>query len=192
MVRLLCLFFLGITVSLNAVQEPNASLYSHFLMSEGVFTKHQMAEFLLSKNSELTLEFVDELCTTYIREAALEGVNHDIAFVQMLLETGFLKFGGQVSRDQNNFSGLGALDGGNPGLSFSTLQEGIRAHIQHLKAYGSQVPLNLELINPRFKYVRRGIAPTFHELAGRWASDRQYGQKLSLLLVRLNEFTRVK
>ncbi|MCA1951165.1 MAG: hypothetical protein LDL24_11375, partial [Treponema sp.] len=59
------------------------------------------------------------------------------------------------------------------------------AHIQHLKAYGSTEGLRQPLVDPRFKYVRRGSAPTIHDLAGRWASDRAYGTKLEDLLNRL-------
>ncbi|MDE6588937.1 MAG: hypothetical protein K2K53_01045, partial [Oscillospiraceae bacterium] len=37
-------------------------------------------------------------------------------------------------------------------------QLGIRAQVQHLKAYASIEPLKGECIDPRFKYVARGCA----------------------------------
>jgi hypothetical protein len=30
----------------------------------------------------------------------------------------------------------------------------------------------------RFRFVKRGLAPTVNELAGRWNSDPLYGQKI--------------
>jgi hypothetical protein len=114
----------------------------------------------------------------YIEECHLEGVNHDIAFAQMCLETDYLKYGGQVSASQNNFAGLGALDGGAKGLKFRTLRDGIRAHVQHLKAYGSEESLKNRCIDPRFRLVKRGSAKTIYALAGKWASDPDYGNKI--------------
>ncbi|KAL0266212.1 UNVERIFIED_CONTAM: hypothetical protein PYX00_011930 [Menopon gallinae] len=74
----------------------------------------------------------------------------------MILETGYLKYRGQVARHQNNFGGLGALDSGEKGASFASLEEGVRAHIQHLKAYACNQPLSQELVDPRFYLVKRG------------------------------------
>ncbi len=41
-----------------------------------------------------------------------EGVRAEVVFAQVCLETGYLSFGGQVSAEQCNFSGLGATDDG--------------------------------------------------------------------------------
>ena len=106
----------------------------------------------------------------------------------MCLETGYLRYGGDVKPEQFNFAGMGAVGGGEPGLSFPDPRTGVRAHIQHLKAYGSSEPLNGELVNPRFRYVRRGAAPTYEGLAGTWAADRQYAVKINSILKRLYDF----
>ena len=58
--------------------------------------------------------------------------------------------------------------------------------MQHLKAYGSSDPLNGDLVDPRHHYVTpRGKSPDIQGLAGTWAADRLYGEKLTDLLERL-------
>jgi hypothetical protein len=130
-------------------------------------------------------DYIKELALFYIEEAAAEGVNHDIAFAQMCLETGFLHFGGLVTQDMNNFCGLGAIGPGQNGEWFSTPRIGVRAQIQHLKAYATDEPLRRELVDPRYRWVRYGSAPTIAALAGTWAADREYAQKIRGILERL-------
>lgn len=172
-----------------AGQEPPAidpSLVpTPFLVSLGAARAEQMAGYLISVNPAYGYEAALDLARFYIREAAREGINGDLAFAQMLLETNYLRFGGQVKPEQNNFAGLGSLDGGAAGLSFPDQETGVRAQIQHLKAYGSQLPLREDSVNPRFGYVRRGSALTVQELSRRWASDPSYGDKILYIAGRL-------
>lgn len=155
------------------------------LMGEGRISASAMKSFFLSTNSWINSIFIDELIYFYIEEAAIEGVNHDVAFAQMCLETGFLRFGGLVTPDMNNFCGLGAIGPEQPGLSFPSPQIGVRAHIQHLKAYATDAPLQQEVVDPRYRYVRYGSAPTIDGLAGTWAADREYARKIRSILGRL-------
>jgi hypothetical protein len=145
----------------------------------------KLAAFLLKANSNADPEFVKKLSLLYIEEAALEGVDHDVAFAQMCLETGFLRYGGLVTSDMNNFCGLGALGPENPGERFPSPQMGVRAQIQHLKGYATSDPLNQELVDPRYKFVRYGSAPTIEGLVGTWAVDRGYAEKIVNILQRL-------
>ncbi len=156
------------------------------IMGEGVKTAHSLVSFFMNENPSANKEKVERLAKLYIEESMLEGVNSDVAFVQMCLETGFLRFGGLVTEDMNNFCGLGAIDETQRGNVFATEQEGVRAHVQHLKAYGSPEPLHMPLIDPRYKWVNpKGKSPTIFGLAGTWASDPQYGVKLEGLLSRM-------
>lgn len=98
-------------------------------------------------------------CQAYIDECADEEIDAEVAFVQSMLETGWLKFGGSVSIKQNNFAGLGAVGGGVKGNSFKTVKKGIRAQIQHLKAYATKKPLKKKCVDKRYKYVNRGCSP---------------------------------
>jgi hypothetical protein len=159
-----------------------------YIMGQGRVSPDKKADFLLQNNPRADRDFVRMIARLYAEEASFEGVNHDIAFAQMCLETGFLNFGGDVKPEQYNFAGLGAIGNGAPGLSFSDPRTGVRAHIQHLKAYGSEDPLNLTLVNPRFRFVRRGSSPTIEGLAGTWAADRQYAVKIHGILNRLYDF----
>jgi len=158
------------------------------LMGKGRLSAKTKAAFLLASNPQANKAFVERLAALYVQEAGREGVNHDVAFAQMCLETGYLAFGGDVSPSQYNFAGLGAVGNGAPGLSFPEPRIGVRAHIQHMKAYGSTLPLKQELVNPRFRYVRRGCAPTIWGLAGTWAADTQYAEKIKRILDRMYTF----
>ena len=152
------------------------------ILGRGSIDSEKLAEFLLLVNPEIEGSFAYDFARMYVEEAAAEGVNHDIAFSQMCLETGFLSFGGMVRPDMNNFCGLGALGPGYEGERFPSPQIGIRAQIQHLKAYATEEPPKLPLVDPRYRLVRYGSAPTIYELAGSWATDREYGKKIKNIL----------
>lgn len=150
------------------------------IMGESIAIEAQLLAYLAANNPAALEEFAD-LPALYLEEGAAEGVRGDAAFCMACKETGFFKFRGDVKKDQNNFCGLGATGGGNPGHSFETQRLGVRANIQHLKAYGSTDPLVNECIDPRFKYVSRGVAPTFEGLAGKWAVPGYNTKKYSNL-----------
>ena len=125
---------------------------------------------------------VVDFCRILREEAGYEGVNGDVLFAQVMLETNYLRFGNDVKPEQCNFGGLGATGNGNPGLSFRDVRTGIRAQVQHLKAYGSHEPLNNACADPRFLLVTRGSAPTIFDLSGKWAASRTYGESLDRII----------
>ncbi len=153
-----------------------------YIMGRGRLSEEKMARFLVSKNNKIDYYFAKNFAREYIREASIEGVRSDVAFAQMCLKTAYLKFGGQVDASQNNFCGLGALDGGARGAFFKSVTLGVRAHIQHLKAYASTSKLKQKTDYPRFKYVKRGISPKLSGLTGRWASDKRYDLKIKSIM----------
>lgn len=167
------------------VERPAPPAIPLRIMSAGQVPPSELARFLRKNNPKISDKDAILMANLYFKEAAIESVNSDIAFVQMCLETSFLRFGGLVTPDMHNYCGLGSIGPEKPGERFPSAQTGVRAHIQHLKAYGSTEGLRQSLVDPRFKYVKRGSAPSFHDLAGRWASDREYGKKLEGLLQRL-------
>lgn len=140
-------------------------------MGENIVSAEKMATYLLTNNSMPKLECtVWEFVNDFLDEGKIEGVRGDIAFCQSIHETGWFKYGGDVLPHQNNYCGLGATGGGNKGASFSTPKIGIRAQIQHLKAYGSTKALNLEQEDPRYHLVSpKGKAPKWTDLSGKWA-----------------------
>jgi len=182
-------FRLDILTEKPVSEKPPSPASPSYIMSGGIISSEKMALFLLQNNPKADLNFVQKLAEFYIDEAAIEGVNHDIAFAQMCLETGFLNYGGLVQPEWNNFCGLGAIGPEQPGLVFSDPQTGVRAHIQHLKAYATEEPLKGELVDPRYRYVRKGSSPTIEGLSGTWAADKSYAIKIDAILQRLYEFS---
>jgi len=142
---------------------------------------------VMAKNPTLGQARWTAMWTAYRDACQAEGVNQALALVQMLHETNWLRFGGDVQLRQNNFAGLGVTGGGVPGLSFPDIPTGALAHVQHLKAYGSTEPLAAPTVDPRFRYVKRGTAPTLRALTGRWAMDPRYGEKLWTLYRQLGD-----
>ena len=131
-----------------------------------------------------------DIIPIYLSEGQAEGVRGDIAFAQSCLETGNFTFSGSaVTLDQNNFCGMGVTSNGLKGNSFDTPQLGIRAQIQHLKAYACADALVNARVDPRFKYVTRGCAEYVEWLGQQenpqgkgWAAGAGYGGKILSIL----------
>lgn len=186
-----CLLFFSCTTTRSPKGAESSSdlKVSPVIAEAGVKSASQLVDFFMSRNPQGDREQVVRLAQYYVAEAAAEGINSDVAFVQMCLETGFLRFGGLVTPEMNNFCGLGAIDETKRGEWFPTEQIGVRAHIQHLHAYGTTGKLKGELVDNRYKYVNpRGKSPDVFGLAGTWAADKAYGQKLWTLLTILDKF----
>lgn len=177
----------GSSVQKWGMYDPT-SLYA--IMGNGFTNVTQMANYYRSRNSsypytDSDAPTIEAFCQMYIEECQAEGVKAEVAFCQAMLETGFLKFGGDVKPEQYNFAGLGATGGGNPGESFSSVRIGIRAQVQHIKAYASTESLNQDCVDNRFKYVTRGCAPYVEWLGQQenpnklgWATGKNYGYNI--------------
>lgn len=147
-----------------------------------------------------------EIAKSFFTLADEYHINPMMAISQAILETGWFKFAGSDAKaSQNNFCGLGVTGGGASGASFKTIDEGVRAQLQHLYAYGCKDVLpdgETTVVDPRFKYVTRGIAPYWQQLAGRWAvpgydkntystpeaamkAENTYGQKILKICMQL-------
>ena len=127
---------------------------------------------------------INQFAQIFYEEAMAEGVRAEVAFTQCMKETGFLKYGGDVLPNQYNFAGIGAT-GAVHGASFSNVRMGIRAQIQHLKAYGSVSPLTNPCVDPRFNLVKRGSAQYVEWLGIKenpngygWATSKSYGHDI--------------
>ena len=186
-------------------EEQQSDMYDsngyRYIMGTGHVTVSQMVSFFNAHNSSYDTfsnygttydgvlaqggaSTIEEFCQIFYEEAKTEGVNVEVAFCQAMLETGWLKFGGDVLPNQYNFAGLGAT-GGVSGNSFADVRTGIRAQIQHLKAYASTDALVNTCVDPRFTYVTRGCAPTVEDLSKKWASNEAYGNNINNLITQL-------
>ena len=137
-------------------------------------------------------ETIEEFCRIILEEASLEGVRAEVVYEQSMLETGWLQFQGDAQAQQYNFAGLGTTGGGVQGNSYPDVRTGIRAQVQHLKAYACTEDLNENCVDTRFDMVRRGSAPYVEWLGiqenpngGGWAAGANYGSKLRRLLADL-------
>lgn len=150
------------------------------LVGKAQIPAEKLAAFLFSKNKAPKLNGVNagQLAQLYISEGEAEGIRGDLAFCQSCLETGYWQFKGDVQSSQNNFSGIGAVGGGAKGASFPDAKTGIRAQIQHLKAYATKDALKNPCVDPRYNLVTKGCAPTLEGLSGRWAADKGYAGKI--------------
>ncbi len=147
---------------------------------------------------------ITTFCQIYLEEAEAEGIAVEVAFAQAMKETNWLHFGGDVKIEQFNFAGLGAIGGGVAGMDFSSYGEdgvrmGIRAHIQHLKAYASSEITENTLKNPcvdsRFKYVTKGCAKYVEWLGQKenpdsygWATETKYGISIVGMINKMKQF----
>ena len=164
------------------------------IASKPVATAEQMIAYIKSKKQNVSQSVID-MIPLYLSEGEIEGIAGDIAFAQSCLETGNFWFAGSnVTLDQNNFCGMGVTSGNKKGNSFETPQIGIRAQIQHLKAYANTEPLVNECVDPRFRYVKRGCAEYVEWLgmqenpSGKgWAAGAGYGSKILRILKNIRE-----
>lgn len=179
------------TIFFSCVTPPAREECSRELLGNGIKNQEQLVKFFMNHKPDGDKAKVTRLAGFYIEEAAIEGINSDVAFVQMCHETGFLSFGNLVLPEMNNFCGLGAMDADHPGEYFESEQIGVRAHIQHLQAYATtpEVELKQELVDPRYSWPHKAkLAHTVHDLAKNWATDPEYGTKLDGLLSELSQW----
>ena len=159
------------------------------IMGAAKATAAQMQAYIRAVNAAVPQSVID-MIPLYLSEGNAEGVRGDVAFAQSCLETGNFTFAGSaVKLAQNNFCGMGVVSNGVAGNSFATPQLGIRAQIQHLKAYASTEALRQACVDPRFKYVQRGSAKYVEWLGQRenpkglgWAAGAGYGSKILRIL----------
>lgn len=159
------------------------------IVGETVATAEQMTARVKTANPDVPQSVID-MIPYYISEGKAEGIRGDIAFAQSCIETGNFAFPNcNVTLDQNNFCGMGVVTDDSKGNSFETPKLGIRAQIQHLKAYASTEDLVNACVDPRFKYVTRGSAEYVEWLGMQenpngkgWASAKNYGVNILRVL----------
>lgn len=132
---------------------------------------------------------IEDYCRMYLEEAEKEGVRAEIPYVQSLKETGWLQFEGVCDISQYNFAGMGATGGDVAGESYADVRTGIRAQIQHLKAYATADPLTEACVDTRYDLVTKASAPYVEWLGQQenpegygWATDPGYGLSIKEMI----------
>ena len=123
----------------------------------------------------------------YYATATAVGLDPLLVVAQMAEETAHLtSFWSQ--RPRRNLAGIGVTGKPGKGVSFPDLRTAVRAHTGRLLAYvlpsGAGNQAQTELIDEALAFRslppdRRGAAPTLSGLAGTWAMDPQYADKLA-------------
>ncbi len=146
-------------------------------------------EFIKKRNPNLADKF-SKIAVDYMRHGEALKIRWDQAFYQMLVETNYLKYGKDVSVGQNNFAGLGATGGGEPGERFATVSDGVKAHLQHILMYAG-----VTIDNPVAERTRKvqewgildkwrariGRPLTFTDLTTKWSpGDRGYSRDIKV------------
>lgn len=170
------------------------------VMGESVVTVDELADYFNQSGYEYPSEelakggadTIETFCQIYCEEAEAEDIRAEVAFTQAMKETGFLQFGGDVSIEQFNFAGIGTTGGGVPGNSYPDVRTGVRAQIQHLKAYATDEPLNQTCVDNRYEYVKKASAPYVQWLGQKenpegagWATGENYGYDIAGMLQHL-------
>lgn len=168
-----------------------------FALSDAILGKpqvdaHAIWQFVRRHNPDFQIEIAE----AFISLGETYGIRGDVALCQAIIETGWFRFadGTAVTPDQHNYCGLGVTRRGVRGHAFETIEEGVRAHLQHLYAYActSPLPPDEPLTDPRFSLVKRGVAPTWTELSNRWAMNPSYGRQIMELYSRLLQHSSVE
>ena len=170
------------------------STYDDSIIGTPLASQEQCVRYLLRYNPTPDISVTpQQLVSYYYQEGEREGIRPDVAFAQALKETGFFRYGGTVTPDQNNYCGLGTTSATVKGAYFASSELGVRAHIQHLLAYAStRQPLE-PVVDPRYDLVRSVYGTStltrWEDLNGRWAvPGTTYGQSiLSMFRAILNE-----
>jgi hypothetical protein len=149
------------------------------VMGQSSLTGEQMAGYFWAHQppgSPCLTVSLEELTALFAGHGNLEDVRGDIAFAQSIVETGWFRYGGDVHCWHNNYGGFA-------GGSFPDADTGVRAQIQHLRAYAdpsatscAQPPLATPCADPRFDFVTpKGKAPNWNDMGnGNWASAPNY------------------
>jgi hypothetical protein len=150
---------------------------------------------------------VQALAQVFIDQGKAEGVRGDIAFVQSMLETGWLSFAGsQIIPAANNYAGIYAFDKRGPIHScaeeataeqvyhipsrcFATPQRGVLTQIQLLRSYADPATKTMSGRLISAPSDRVGAAPLWEYFGGTncpcgkliWASASDYG----LIIIRM-------
>lgn len=184
----------GYSATLTAREVKQEQTGYHSIAGEAVATAAQMVAYIKAKRPSVEQSVID-MIPLYISEGQTEGIAGDIAFAQSCVETGLFAFPQEtcaVKLSQNNFAMMGVTSTFAQGESFATPQIGIRAQIQHLKAYANAEALVGACVDPRFKYVTRGSAPYVEWLGQQenpqgkgWATAKGYGDRILAVLAEI-------
>ena len=161
------------------------------VLAKPVASVDRIYQYVMSKNPGSS--FTYEMAKAYYDTGNRWGIRGDIAVCQAAIETGWFRYEGgtAVTPDDHNYCGLGVTTKGQKGCQFSTMQQGIDAHLQHLWSYATTAPLpsGWTKVDPRFGYNSKH-SPYFENFGnGVWAMAAGYGTNIMKLYNEMAAFT---
>ena len=151
-------------------------------------TQRTLERYMLSRqHGSYSDEEVRDILRKYVATAKSVGLDPLLVVSQMVLETGnLMSHWSQPPR--RNPAGIGVTGQPGAGISFSNWDKAVQAHVGRLLAYvlpkDAETSTQRELIAAALKVRplpddRRGRAPQLKGLAGSWAMDPKYADKIT-------------
>ncbi len=127
-----------------------------------------------------------EAAPLYWKYGKLTGIRPEVLYAQSAKETNFGKYTGVVKAEQNNFAGIKVYgqngDRQEDHETFATMEDGVRAHFNHMSAYVGLDPIGET--HGRYASVVKmpwaGTVTTVLELGAKWAPNSTYGESILL------------
>ena len=163
-------------------------------------TPGRLQAYLSKRNATLDPQFTT-IAVDYMREGDALGIRWDMAFFQMMLETGHLSYakGSRITDGkpgQNNFAGLRPIEKNAGYETFPDVATGVRAHLQHVLLYsGATIAAPVAQRTQRLQEMgllatwRKTIAHevTFEDLAEKWTDgSRTYADRVEEIAKKFN------
>lgn len=164
----------------TSVQAENMD---HNIVSVSEATVEQAKQWAKNKGASQTFISLADLYFKYSNECG--QVNPAIAYVQAAKEINFGKFGGVIDESYKNPCGLKISSGGDnydpkAHQKFSTWDDGVKAHLDHLALYAGAVGYpKSNTTDPRHFSKIKGKAVTVKALGGNWAPSKTYGDEVN-------------
>jgi N-acetylmuramoyl-L-alanine amidase len=167
--------------------KPTVSPSSKLLVPPRCAADKVTAYLLARPHGAYSAAEVQAIASEYFAVASPLGLDPLIAASQMIEETAHLtSFWSQPPR--HNMAGIGVTGQPGAGIQFPTARAGVRAQLGRLLAYalrpGTETPAQRGLIDEALHFrplptSLRGAAPVLAGLAGHWAADPQYADKIA-------------
>ncbi len=132
-----------------------------------------------AKSREAHQRFVD-IAPLYWEYGKKTGIRPEVLYAQAAVETNFGKYGNRVPPEYNNWAGIKIAEADGDSTEdhekFSTPEEGVRAHFNHISAYVGLKPLG----EPHDRYHVAAGQPWagsvlfVEDLSGKWAPSLDY------------------
>ena len=192
----------------NLLSANQGTLTQDILKPDNIGTLDQLTHYQLASNVSISsiVAHIENLnpgiqkdetrhiIDIYFDESRKEDINPLVAIAQMLHHTKNLKNRNIVEKSYN----FGQLGTGNSIskwtlASFTSTTEGIRAHIQHIKAYATTDPIKAEIVDPRYSILDKkgliGSKPALIDMLGAWYSPKSSEQSYNTIVEILKKLT---